>query len=177
MMTQIQYLKSVINTLELDMRRGGMHIQSQLGDVFAWGRRVSEFCEQSESALDSLGISLNDPSIIAKSIDDCDEDFRYVHRRMLNLKSRTYDLLSAVNGFMNLLEAQRSLEEAKSVKTLTILGIFFVPLAFASGLFSMGDNFAPGKSQFWVYWVVAVPLVVFVFFCTISTGALRFVAK
>ena len=50
------------------------------------------------------------------------------------------------------------------MKELSNLGMLFIPLAFTSGIFSMSGNYAPGGSSFWVYWVVAVPLVLLVFF-------------
>lgn len=176
----IQYLTAVLNTLELYLRRSGANIEalswleSGLGDVFAWGRRLSAYCEQTESALDSLGISPVVPSNCMTSVDNCDKDFQYVHRRMLNLKDRTRDLLSSVNGFMSVLEARRSLQEAKSVKMLTILGILFLPFAFTSGILSMGDNFAPGKSKFWVYWAVSGPFILLLFLIAILTRSFSF---
>lgn len=66
----------------------------------------------------------------------------------------------------SLSETKRSFREAKNVKTLTLIGMVFIPLAFICGLFrlfSMDDKFIPGLSEFWIYWVTAVPLIVVVF--------------
>ena len=32
------------------------------------------------------------------------------------------------------------------------------PVAIASGMYSMSDEFAPGKSRFWAFWVTWIPI-------------------
>lgn len=58
------------------------------------------------------------------------------------------------------------MREAKNSKTLTIIGLVFIPLAYTSALFSMSDEYRPGRESFWVYWVTAVPIMVLVFGAT-----------
>jgi hypothetical protein len=69
-------------------------------------------------------------------------------------------------------EAQRSIREAKTVKTLTIIALVFAPLAYTTSLLSMGDTYLPGSKDFSVYFKVAVPMVVVVFlgWSTIQLG-------
>jgi len=106
---------------------------------------------------------------------------------MSKLKIRIYELITFANGLISLVEAQRSfdiakasrdamkasldaakasanaatasLAEEKAVRALTIVGMLYLPLEFTAGLFSMGQDYGPGQSRFWVYWVVAVPSV------------------
>jgi Mg2+ and Co2+ transporter CorA len=101
----------------------------------------------------------------------------YIHHRFNTLKRRTDNLVNSAIGLagivsnktaireaeLSLREARRSIREAKNVKVLTVIAMFFIPLAFTSGLFSMGDRFSPGSDQFWVFWAVSVPLVLGVF--------------
>jgi hypothetical protein len=49
------------------------------------------------------------------------------------------------------------------VKILTLVALIFVPLSFTSGLFSMGDDYLPGRDQFWVFFAVAIPLIILIF--------------
>ena len=56
-------------------------------------------------------------------------------------------------------EAQASNLEARSVRWLTILGTFFVPLSVVAGIMSMGADFLPGQDHFWIYFAVVVPLL------------------
>ena len=49
------------------------------------------------------------------------------------------------------------------MKVLTVLGLVFIPLAFTCGLLSMNDRYLPGTGLFWIYWAVALPLIILVF--------------
>lgn len=56
-----------------------------------------------------------------------------------------------------------SLHEARLSSRLTLLGLFFVPLAYGASLFSMAGDFQPGAPRFWIYFVVSVPLMALTF--------------
>ena len=56
-------------------------------------------------------------------------------------------------------EAQTSNLQARSVRWLTILGTFFVPLSVVAGVMSMGGSFLPGEDRFWVYFAVTSPML------------------
>lgn len=180
-MALIEYIKYIISDTERLVRKTGGQLdkkdelsstESHWEDTFIWCRRISEYCEHIEAALDSLGV---DPSNIriekySGNWDNWVDDFRYIYRRMLDLRRRTIELVSSINGLIGIMEtkfsqdqAQSSLDEEKFVKRLTILGTLFVPLSFTSGLFSMSQGYAPGGSHFWVYLVVVIPLVMLVF--------------
>ena len=60
-------------------------------------------------------------------------------------------------------ETGRSVKEAESTKTLTAVGLVFIPIAYTCALFSMGDQFLPGSNLFWVYFAVSTPLIFLVF--------------
>ncbi len=72
------------------------------------------------------------------------------------LQKRIATLISSMTGLLGIYEAKR-------LKELTNLGMLFLPLAFTSGLFSMSGSYAPGGTFFWMYWVVAGPLVLLMF--------------
>ena len=61
------------------------------------------------------------------------------------------------------------------MKALTILGITFIPLAYVASLFSMSDGYRPGGELFWVYFAVALPLVVLIIigYYTLELGYAR----
>ena len=58
----IEYMKALISTLEDRIRksRGGIEsyawLQETLTELFGWNRRLSEYCEHTEAALDELHI-------------------------------------------------------------------------------------------------------------------------
>jgi hypothetical protein len=65
-----------------------------------------------------------------------------------------------------------SSNEARSVDFLTSLATIFVPISLVAGILSMGGDFAAGQDKFWVFWVVAVPLIL-LGVVLIFTGFLR----
>jgi hypothetical protein len=145
-----------------------------------WSRfRCSEYLEDMEANLDALGI----PRVYEKVQEmygdwkACELDLRWIYDQ-LTLRRDDYDRLtrsmSALAGIIGTRqaleetrlqkeEAMRTLKEAKSTKTLTVIAMAFAPMALTSQLFSMSSPFEPGGKEFWVYFVVALPLTLLVF--------------
>ncbi|KAI8966027.1 hypothetical protein F5Y11DRAFT_236645 [Daldinia sp. FL1419] len=74
--------------------------------------------------------------------------------------SRSLEAIIPVTmAMVQLVDMRRSVEEASHVKQLTYLALVFVPLSFVTGLFSMSEHVSPGSSGFWLYFVVAIPLL------------------
>ena len=105
-----------------------------------------------------------------KTREGSDQDLRYIYQRLQNMKGKVDQMTTATMGLSNIVgsrqalsEARRSVKEAKSTKTLTVVGLIFIPLAYTCALFSMSNEFRPGSHLFWVYFAVSVPLVFLVF--------------
>jgi hypothetical protein len=64
------------------------------------------------------------------------------------------------------MNSHRSVSEASDVRRLTYIAIVFIPLSFIATLFSMGDDFLPGKTNFWLYWVTSIPITLLVLAAT-----------
>jgi hypothetical protein len=90
-------------------------------------------------------------------------DFEYVENQLERLKLRADGLLNSFTSLQSIIGNRQSLEEARSVRILTILGMTFLPLSLVASLLSMGGQFIAGKSEFWVYWAAAIPSVILVF--------------
>jgi Mg2+ and Co2+ transporter CorA len=71
--------------------------------------------------------------------------------------------VSPMTGLISIIESQRSLQETKVMKALTLLGMNLIPFAFTSGIFGMSGKYAAGETYFWVYFAVALPIVLLVF--------------
>ncbi|PVH72923.1 hypothetical protein DL98DRAFT_659784 [Cadophora sp. DSE1049] len=149
----------------------GANVQEQWSSLQLSARRLSEFSDDVEDILRDLGI----PSTAPKSSDhgdwtSSDHNLRYIYHRLQKMKVKVDQMTSATMGLSNIVgsrqalsEARRSVKEAKSTKTLTVVGLIFIPLAYTCALFSMSDEFRPGSHLFWVYFAVSVPLVFLVF--------------
>lgn len=52
--------------------------------------------------------------------------------------------------------------DTRFINRLTYLGGIFLPFSLLAGVFSMADDFLPGKPKFWVFWVAGIVLLVLV---------------
>jgi hypothetical protein len=71
---------------------------------------------------------------------------------MIDLMIQTYSHHATIR------EAQLSNHIATSVGKITSLASLFIPISIVAGIFSMGADFLPGGSSFWVFWVATIPL-------------------
>ncbi|KAI1092368.1 hypothetical protein F5B19DRAFT_454446 [Rostrohypoxylon terebratum] len=97
------------------------------------------------------------------------EDYRYLSTQVEHYSRSLEFILPVAATIVQLTESRRSITEAVNVRYLTYIALIFVPLTFASGLFSMQDGFLPGQGRFWIYIVVAVSLVIVVLALSLVT--------
>jgi hypothetical protein len=180
-MSLIKYIKSLLNHLSFRLsQRTNLRdldtkwVENGWSDLQAWNWRCRKYCDRIEAIMMSLGIeegdartTPSDPS--ANSLSSCVKDVLGIHRHLLLLRNRSEmlvgDFTSVAGIVLNreaLKEANRSIQEARSVRVLTLLGKLFLPLGFSSGLLSMGGDFLLGTDKFWVFFVIAVPLILVV---------------
>lgn len=156
------YIKSVLPSLELKLTTGWVEEKEQWKGLQTISRRCGNYRDDLEDTLLSLGYSLTTPSkFTAPSWEDCQVDYQYAYFRMKTLKERADNLMTSMTGLASIAGNHQNLEEAKRVKRLNLLALLFIPLAYTSSLFSMQDEYMPNKSQFWVYWVCAIGVVIF----------------
>lgn len=135
-------------------------------------------CEDVAAILESLRIPLDRPvrEFDPENYLDSSEDFIAIYKRLLWRKDHLELLISSATGLnaiagnkdaavKNADDAERShqeqiksLREAKKASILTFLALIFVPLAYTASLFSMADDWLPGRSKFPYYWAISLPL-------------------
>jgi Mg2+ and Co2+ transporter CorA len=90
-------------------------------------------------------------------------DYEHIFQR-IDAFSRQFDAMGpVVTSLVQIVDSRRSFAETAILSRLTYLALVFVPLTFVSSLFSMTGDVAPGRRFFWVYFAVAIPLLVLVF--------------
>ena len=124
-----------------------------------------------------LGICLENPDLKrCVGWADCSQDFLFIYRHMKNAEKRTKYLNDATSALASIISSRQSFQEqrialkhaeqslsaSKSMKALSIAGVVFIPLTYTSSLFSMTQQFMPGAEKFWIYFAVALPLMVVV---------------
>ena len=97
-------------------------VEERWKDLQAWTRQCSKYCESVEETMYSFEIPIE--SELSKSWKNGDKDFIIIQKRLLSMSKRCNDLLASFTGLAGILgnrrvlkEANRSLHEAKSVKT------------------------------------------------------------
>lgn len=147
--------------------------EEQWSDVQAWKRRVGEFKNDLCGIMLQLHIAPNDLKLNwPASTRISAVDFQFLYLRFTDLGQ----LISSVNGSLaslvsiagsrsalkgqnlSLEMTHRSIRDAKNIKTLTFLGLIFIPFSYTASLFSMADGYFPGGDSFWMYFAVALPL-------------------
>ena len=115
-------------------------------------RRLFWYHDEVESNLRSLGINMDMES------DDEGKELLSVLKRLQGFKEKMESLTSVVAGMLSVRQADLSQKESKLVSRLTFVALVFIPLSFTASIFSMGGDFLPGSSHFWVYFAAAVPM-------------------
>lgn len=138
--------------------------EAQWSDVQALARRIVEYCEDLESIMLQSGIPFEAPDTSQpRSWRDVTPDYQFLYARYTSLRARTESLNSSITALVGMAGNQHSLRETKRTRSLTIIGLMFLPLAFISSLFSMADDYLPGHAKFWHYFAVSLPLTVIIF--------------
>ncbi|KAM7213486.1 hypothetical protein V8F06_011161 [Rhypophila decipiens] len=145
---------------------GGPFAEWILERLADWSTSLAFYMMDVEANMLALGINIDDPSSWGNVSKKEAQQWRYIHHTLgvyRDLYRQTADSYTQVTA----------LREAQQVGKLTRLGVLFLPAGFVAGLLSMGGDFLPGQSQFWVFWVVALPVVAIVWAVLGMEGSLR----
>jgi hypothetical protein len=74
------------------------------------------------------------------------------------LRDRAEALNSVSNDLANLRAAFRGVSDGEFSLRLSLFASVVFPLTLLAGIFSMGDDFRPGKPQFYKLWAIGVPV-------------------
>ncbi|OHW99438.1 hypothetical protein CSPAE12_01813 [Colletotrichum incanum] len=149
-------------------------VEALWSDMLWWERWTGEYLEDLKGIMLHLGIPLSNPTGTATPVgmlspplargalsaasvawQDYTADFQFLYLRFRGLRHRTETLNAAVTGPASITgnrqaykKQQRSIRKAKSTKTVTLLGLVFIPLAYTSLLFGMERPYEPGGAKF-----------------------------
>jgi hypothetical protein len=156
----IDYIKAMLPSLESRLTTAWVKEQEQWKNLQIISRRCGNYHDDVEDTLLSLGHPIEGIQFKRRpDWKDCSADFQYIYFRLNILKQRADTLMSSMTGLASIAGNRQNLEEAKRVKRLNLLALLFIPLAYTSALFSMQDDYAPGRGKFWHYWASALGAV------------------
>jgi hypothetical protein len=112
-----------------------------------------------ETNMRALGIDVDDPQSYGFIGKREAQMWRFLRATCFDLQGMFEDLTDSYTQVIALREAQASNAQANSVRWLTVLGTFFVPLSIVAGVMSMGGDFLPGEKNFLVYFAVVCPIL------------------
>jgi hypothetical protein len=184
-MVTIEFLKREYNTLGLyKLLDPEEEIERRLRKLASATRLIVRCCTHASQNLFNLGIELNGGDGRAEEWDQdenhgsrqyylhhhprrCtlrtdDRNWIYIFRELDAWKSNTVALTDAQLANLQALDTKRQMAESRNINRLTHLGAIFLPLGFAASLLSLGGDYFPGKTRFWVYWVISIPLFVLI---------------
>ncbi|MCJ1303778.1 hypothetical protein MMC08_006589 [Hypocenomyce scalaris] len=126
-------------------RRRIMSTQHKIQSVV----RFIKFHSTKDLDVDCWSFLVDDYNHLANIVDECGRRFE--------------NMLPVVTSLVQIVDSRRSFAETSNISRLTYLALVFVPLAYISSLFSMDPDVAPGGHEFWIYFVVAIPVTLAVF--------------
>ncbi|OAG04470.1 uncharacterized protein CC84DRAFT_1217922 [Paraphaeosphaeria sporulosa] len=97
-----------------------------------------------------------------RQLDCLSEDLELILHKMQDAGRRLENTMQMVMTSVQIADARRTYAEQANIKRLTVLALVFVPLTFIASLFSMNTEYMPGSKNFWVYFVVALPVTLLV---------------
>lgn len=133
-------------------------INAALSAISSWPRRVAS----STTSMNKCTSFIKRQAYMSPISDQWTsllEDYEFLTSRLVQHGEQLQEAVPLVATYLQLAENRRVYFEAKNVSRLTVLALVFVPLSYATGLFSMDPDFAPGGPHFWVYFAVAGPVL------------------
>jgi hypothetical protein len=130
-------------------------------DINYMRRHLNHFWRAMYLNLERLGVQLGsecvDPNA-SLALQGAQKDFLTIHTRMQPLRDRAEALNSVSNDLANLRAAFRGVSDGEFSLRLSLFASVVFPLTLLAGIFSMGDDFRPGKPQFWKLWAIGLPI-------------------
>ncbi|KAH9209565.1 hypothetical protein DL95DRAFT_413755 [Leptodontidium sp. 2 PMI_412] len=136
------------------------HLDSDLRSLETWGRRQMQNVAKLRHIIRFLNFHMAseiEPGEYAALV----EDYEHIITMIDTYGNRMASMIPVVASLVQIADTRRSLKEAENVTRLTNLALFFIPLTFVTGLFSMNNDIsAQGMKR---YFSVAIPFLVAVF--------------
>ncbi|VUC25717.1 unnamed protein product [Clonostachys rosea] len=143
--------------------------RTALQHLFSIDRRITWYCELIQEQLDSCrskGKPLwNGKSLGLEQVQVADTvsqelvmDFENIKAQIAQTVERLDKSISHVNGQVNIKEVERANAQSKIVLALAVVGGFFLPISTIAAIFSMADDWAPGKAGFGRFWAICIPI-------------------
>ena len=110
-------------------------------------------------AANALGGAAREESMISPLIHDFDK----VVDSLNDLQKRTERVIALATALVGIAESKKALQQSRDVARLTYLAFIFIPLQWATGIFSMQPDLGDLGRTVWIYFASAGSLSVILF--------------
>lgn len=131
-----------------------------------WSSEFFDFIVGSRAAMrvlvremddNAAGLGLEDPDYAAPQWER--DGWQSVKDLMSVVEETVEAFADGYMQYVTIQEARVASGNAQSLSRITVLTMLFIPLSTVASIFSMGGEFLPGQPRSWVFWTVAIPLL------------------
>lgn len=141
--------------------------QQEVNILHMWRRRCARYGDmlrRSEELCSHRG-PISWPKLESESASLIIKDFQAVHDKFKRMEKNAEKQISTVFAKISVEAGEESINQARRVTRLTVIATVFLPMSFVASIFSMNGRFALDGECWWMYVVVAVPLVLSITLC------------
>jgi Mg2+ and Co2+ transporter CorA len=136
-------------------------VETVAQDIRYFQRRMGHFESAMNLNLERLGTSRTNTesnTSLPLVLRDVQKDFLALTERMTLLRARLDNLAGTAHEVTSLNAAFRGIDDSAFGLRLSVFAAVIFPLTLIASILSMGGDFAPGRSHFWIFFASAVPL-------------------
>lgn len=160
-MVTLTVLQREFNSLNLDQLDDENNTAQETGkvlnDLMSAQNLLISCCNRVRRSLDEVGVV---PEFYAiprlPDEDGLGNNWRFLMRELSRFRLDTEDLIKSYMRNLQIHDSKRVDYVNKLAGTFVLI---YTPLGAAYGILSMGGDFAPGQKSFWVFFIVALPLI------------------
>jgi Mg2+ and Co2+ transporter CorA len=163
-----EYLNREFSTIEHMLEKQESSIrdfEAHLKSLYVYRRRclmyhklISEGREQCHKRGKRSWHKHSKSNAAIENANDLQEDFAFLQLKMQDTGLRTEKNINLLTALVAIGENKQSIVENHAVARITLLAMIFLPFSTVAAILGMPGNFAPGSDNFWVFWVVVLPL-------------------
>ncbi len=175
-----EYVKRELANIELRLEGADstfQELEARLKDLYRIRRRCNKYCElvtEAASQCKSRGQPLwpssksspngnkDEADFTASHAELLEADFQYVLDSMNTSITRIEKDITLLMTLVSIGEGRQGLRENRGIALLTRVATIFMPSEAIATILGLQTRYAPGASQFWVLWVVALPITLLV---------------
>lgn len=165
-----EYVRRELATMGYVLERqepGFQDLESYLKDLYIYNRRFTKYRETIARMKEECANRGQHPwaksshsgsNLAAEHARALEIDFQYLEKKFQATGQKVDKSISLLTTLVAIEEAKQARDENHGVARLSFLAIVFLPFSTVATVLSMQGTYAPGQSQFGLFWIVALSL-------------------